>query len=95
MGQDRSFSNEEKLFALRTVQRYRDRWEQCERDNLKADIDAKIARIEITKTYKEVQEPQDVQELEARAEQAIQQRDGADPVSEEAKQSMLKRARLA
>jgi hypothetical protein len=43
MGQDRKFSAEEKLFALRTVQRYRDRWEQSERENLKADIARKIA----------------------------------------------------
>jgi hypothetical protein len=43
MGQDRKFSAEEKLFALRTVQRYRDRWEQSERENLNADIARKIA----------------------------------------------------
>ena len=49
MGQDRKFSAEEKLFALRTVQRYRDRWEQSERENLKADIARKIAQQESDK----------------------------------------------
>jgi hypothetical protein len=44
---------EERLFALRTVQRYRDRWEQSERDNLKSDIEKKIQKIEQTKIYKE------------------------------------------
>lgn len=46
MGQDRTFTEEEKLFALRTVQKYRDRWEQSERENLKADIALKVASME-------------------------------------------------
>jgi hypothetical protein len=53
MGQDRKFTEEERMFALRTVQRYRDRWERCEKDNLKSDIEAKIARHETLKNYKE------------------------------------------
>lgn len=53
MGQDRKFTEDEKLFALRTVQRYRDRWEQCELDNLKADIEAKISKQELKNVYKE------------------------------------------
>jgi len=51
---------EERLFALRTVQRYRDRWEQSERDNLKSDIEKKIQKIEQTKIYKEQHEAQDL-----------------------------------
>lgn len=53
MGQDRKFTEDEKLFALRTVQRYRDRWEQSERDNLKSDIAKKVSCIEADKKYKE------------------------------------------
>jgi hypothetical protein len=51
MGQDRKFTEEEKLFALRAVQKYRDRWEQSERDNLKSDIALRIASIEADKLY--------------------------------------------
>jgi hypothetical protein len=68
MGQDRTFTEEERLFALRTVQHYRDRWEQSERDNLKSDIEKKIHKVEQTKIYKEQHEAQDLQELELRAE---------------------------
>jgi hypothetical protein len=53
MGLDRKFKEEEKLFALRTVQRYRDRWEQSERENLNSDIQLKINRIEQQRIYKE------------------------------------------
>lgn len=94
MGQDRKFTEEEKLFALRTVQRYRDRWEQCERDNLKADIETKITKMDLTKTYKELNEAQDLAELEIRAEASIQQKEGAEPLTEEQKLSLLKKARL-
>lgn len=94
LGQDRKFTEDEKLFALRTVQRYRDRWEQCERNNLKADIDSKISKMELTKNYKEMHEAQDLAELELRADQAIQQKEGAEPLSEDQKGSLLKRARL-
>jgi len=64
MGQDRQFSESERLFALRTIQKYRDRWEQSERDNLRADIDSKINKSEQTKYYKENHEALDQQELE-------------------------------
>jgi hypothetical protein len=72
MGQDRQFTPDERLFALRTVQRYRDRWEECERDNLKADIESKINKMDMTRSYKEQNEPLDLQELEQRADQAVQ-----------------------
>jgi hypothetical protein len=71
MGQDRKFTEEERMFALRTVQRYRDRWETCERDNLRSDIEAKIARGEVLRTYKESLEVQDNTELEFRAEAGL------------------------
>lgn len=95
MGQDREFSSIERIFALRTVQTYRDRWEKSERDNLKADIDSKIAKMEFTKMYKEQNEAQDLAELEIRAEQNIQQKEGSEPMTEEQKIGHMKRARLA
>lgn len=38
LGKDRTFSNEERLAALRLVQQYRDIWEQSEDEHLRADI---------------------------------------------------------
>ena len=94
MGQDRKFTEEERLFALRTIQKYRDRWEQSERDNLKADIDSKINKAETTRIYKETHEAQDIQELEQRAEAALHLKEGSDPLTDEQKTAFLKRARL-
>lgn len=72
LGQDREFTEDEKLFALRTVQFYRDTWEKLEENNLRNDIKIKIQQTAEDKHYKEVQEAQDNQELEAKCEQAIQ-----------------------
>lgn len=60
MGQDRQYTNREKLFALRTIQDFRDRWEALEVENLRHDVQAKIDRAEIDKVYKEQHEPQDL-----------------------------------
>jgi len=49
MGQDRKFRDEEKLFALQSVQKFRDRWEQSERENLRKDIEYKVARLALDK----------------------------------------------
>jgi len=38
MGQDREFTEQEKLFALRTARTFRDYWEEIEKKNLEADI---------------------------------------------------------
>lgn len=51
--------------------------------------------MELTKQYKEQYEAQDLAELETRAEQNIQQKEGAEPMTEEQKASQMKRARLA
>ena len=42
MGQDREFTEQEKRFALETVQRYIQIWEKSEQDNLTADRDRRI-----------------------------------------------------
>lgn len=54
LGQDRNFSDDERKAALRTVQQYRDIWEQNEKDNLKADIESRLFQLDLDKRYKEV-----------------------------------------
>lgn len=95
MGQDRKFTEQEKLFALRTVQRYRDRWEQSERDNLKADIAKKVACIEADKLYKEQNEALDIAELDIKAEASVALKEGQEPLTEDAKVGVLRKARFA
>jgi len=34
MGKDVKYSENQRLFALRTVQKFRDRWEELEKENL-------------------------------------------------------------
>lgn len=83
MGQDRKFTDEEKLFALQAVQRFRDRWELSERNNLKADIHRKVHHITVDKHYKEVNEVLDLQELEEQAVKAILPKEGSESLSED------------
>ena len=59
LGQDREFTEDEKLFALRTVQFYRDTWEKLEEKNLASDIRIKIQATAEDRHYKEVLESQD------------------------------------
>ena len=42
MGQEREFTDQEKRFALETVQRYIQLWEKCEQETLIADRDRRI-----------------------------------------------------
>lgn len=72
MGQDRKFTAEEKLKALRIVKEYRDLWEQSDQQNLKSDIEIKIANLATDSVYKETQETLDIAEMEARAEAHVQ-----------------------
>ena len=71
MGQDRKYSEEEKLAALRTVQEYRDRWEALEKENLANDVNLKLERSEYFVQYRDNFEPQDAQEMEKIVEEAI------------------------
>lgn len=59
MGQDRKYSEEEKLAALRTVQSFRDRWEVVEKNNLEADVRKKLDRFDYDRAYKETYEALD------------------------------------
>lgn len=90
MGQDRQFTEQEKLFALRAVQMYRDRWEESEREDLKRDIDARIVRMEADKIYVAEHAALDQAELESRAELYCQ----GEALTEEQKATKLKRGRL-
>lgn len=94
MGQDRKFDCTEKLFALRTVQKYRDRWEQAERENLKADIARKVAAMEEDRNYKESYENLDQQALTVIEEEATKVPEGSEPMTEEVKNSTMKKARF-
>ena len=71
MGKDRKYNEDQKLYALRTVQMFRDRWEALERENLENDVLAKLGRQEYDKVYKELYEAQDQSELEKIVEDAI------------------------
>jgi hypothetical protein len=71
LGQDRKFTEEEKLYALRTVQKFRDRWEILERENLQSDVAKKLERAEYEKFYKDHYETIDHTELERIVEDAI------------------------
>lgn len=44
MGKDRKYSEDQKLYALRTVQMFRDRWEKLEKENLESDVLGKLNR---------------------------------------------------
>lgn len=92
LGQDRPFTDEEKKFALRCVQNFRDIWEKNEKESLRFDIEKRLEQIEIDKHYKEHFESLDNAEMEIRSEQAASPKD-EDHGGEEQRQQMLKRAR--
>ena len=80
------------MHALRTVQKFRDQWEETERKNLECDIQRKISALEHDKQYKEAHEPLDLAELEMRAEQANQPKEG-ETWTEEQRLTNLKRTK--
>lgn len=66
-GQDRKFSDEHRKFALNAVKTFREKWEQCQKDNLKRDIRQKVQMTEDEKDYKNSEEEQVVEEEEKKA----------------------------
>lgn len=97
MGQDRQYTEREKLFALRTVQEFRDRWEALEVENLRQDVQAKMERAENDKIYKEQHEPQDLQELEKKIDEAVASSapsEGDEPLTDEDKHMIALKARF-
>ena len=71
MGQDREFTEEERLYALSCVKHYRDRWEKVENEQLKRDIEYKMVSIRLDKEYQEHFAAKDTAELEKRLKEAV------------------------
>ena len=98
MGQDRRYSEEEKLQALRTVQSFRDRWEVVEKTNLEGDVRKKLERAEYDKAYKETYEALDTTEVERIAEDEVANRsqpiEGEEPPTEAEKHMIWLKSRF-
>lgn len=100
LGQDRQFTEEEVNFALKTVQQYRDAWEELERKNLKNDVELKLKYTEFDRFYKEHYSVMDDQKLADIIEDAIagaeagQIADGEDPLTDLEKEKITKITRF-
>ena len=79
---------------MRTVQKYRDRWEASEIENLKSDIEIKVANLESDRVYKETYEAQDQAEIEQRAEQAASPKEGEEILTDDQKNTVIKKAKF-
>jgi len=71
MGQDREFTEDERLYALSCVKHYRDRWEKVENEQLKRDVEYKIANIKPDQEYQEYFAAKDKEEMEKRLKDAV------------------------
>lgn len=98
MGQDRRYSEQEKLLALRTVQSFRDRWEVVERTNLEGDVRKKLERAEYDRVYKETYEALDTTEVERIAEDEVANRsqpiEGEEPPTDAEKHMIWLKSRF-
>lgn len=83
LGQDRKLTEEQQLYVKRAVQKFRDQWELTEQKNLSDDITMKIASMEKDRVYKETQEGLDTVEIEKRAEDLNQPKEGESPSEEQ------------
>lgn len=72
LGQDREFTADQKVTALRTVQEFRDRWEALERENLANDVVARQDRLDSAINYRESNEAQDRGEMDRIVRDAIE-----------------------
>ena len=71
LGQDRDFTDDEKRFALKTVQHFKETWEQIEEENLRKDVVWKIEANEYDKLYKEHFLIQDEAEIDKNIEEEV------------------------
>ena len=71
MGQDREFTDEERLYALTCVKQYRERWEQVEREQLRRDVEYKVSTIKSDRDYKEYFEAKDIAEMDRKVKEAV------------------------
>jgi len=100
LGQDRAFTEDEKLFALKAVKKYRDTWEVLERKNMEHDVLLQIKYNEDDRLYRDHWVGRDEEKLEeliegeiARAEQQ-QAAEGEDPLTESEKEALTKKAKF-
>lgn len=82
------------------MKHYRDNWEQREKELLERDVQMQLAHVEEDKFYKEYNETRDAQKLEEIVQEAInaaqsqQVADGEDPLTEEEKEKVAKKAKF-
>jgi hypothetical protein len=93
LGQDREFTEDEILFAQRTVRDFAKAWEHIEHKNLEQDVFLRIASIEHDTDYKKTKEPLDTGDLDKRVEESIVIKEGEDPMEEDVKTQIQKRTR--
>ena len=93
MGQDRRFSEEERKMALRTIQRFRNTWEEIEGNNLEKDIEAQIEHMEMGKKYREAHEALDNAEIEIKSEQMCP-KEGDEPTSDSVRKINIEKAKF-
>lgn len=94
MGQDREFTEEEQKVALRTVRTFKEQWEQIETNNLQSDVDRRIYNISNDKIYKTNNEEMDLHAMERKVEDSIVLKEGDEPLDEDAKLLLRKKAQL-
>ena len=88
MGRDRTYAEEQRLFALRTVQKFRDRWEELEKENLQRDVNSKIERTDQDKHYLANFRELDQAELDRIVDDAVanaQPNEGEEAISDDQK----------
>lgn len=93
LGQDREFTQDEMLFAQRTIRDFAKAWEHIEHKNLEQDVLLRLASIEHDLDYKKTKEPVDNADLEKRVEESILPKEGDDPMEEDVKTQTQKRTR--
>ena len=79
MGQDREFTDQEKRFALETVQRYIEIWEKSEQDNLTADRDRRIELVSGEAADPE-QDAEAMTEFQEKAENFVWKKNDSDKI---------------
>ena len=89
LGQDRCFTPEQIRYSLDQIKYYTSEWERIENDNLRADIERKLAELDSDRIYKETNEALDVNELEKRAEEATIPEEGKDPLTEDERNQVI------
>lgn len=75
LGQDRQISQEEKIFLLRTVKRFKEIWETVEKQNLTNDRDQKLGQLDDDKEFLDNEATKAADEEEKYVEEQINARE--------------------